>query len=81
MKRVFVKVLELLFSERCAVVRKRRMDKRTAMQAMLDTVQKMRESGFTATAMNISMYDAMWSYNRQLYADVPVKCRYAKVRP
>jgi len=63
------------------MVRKQRMDKRTAMQAMLDTVQKMRESRYTSDEINMWMYDSMWYYNRHLFSDVLWCCKHVKARP
>ncbi len=64
MKRIIVKVLMMLFPERCAKILQRRRERRIAMQEMLDRSRALREKGCAADEINDRMAASLRLYAR-----------------
>lgn len=64
---IFARIIERIFPEQTTQIRNERLEKRTAMQKMLDASRKLNEYGWSRDGINEKMAECLRLYGKGSY--------------
>lgn len=74
MKKILCRVIERVFPEQVARIKETNRAKRTAIQAMLDSNNKLRANGCSVSCINDKLHVAVWMYDRGRFDQAAANC-------
>ncbi len=64
MKKIIIRILETLYPERCERIRHRRIEKRRAMDLLLQRSRSFRAMGYSSDYINATLADSLSQYEQ-----------------